>query len=100
MHRITIQYDIPSNPEAFDARYFDQHVEYVKPLPGLRSFSWSKPAPMGGTPKIYLVAQLDFDDADAIKNVLKSAEMAAAGKDAAALGVPMTMFTGEVINAI
>lgn len=98
MHRITIQYDVPSDPEAFDAHYFDKHLPLVEPLPGLRSFTWSKPAPLGGDPKVYLVAQLDFDDADALKSVLRSEEMAAAGKDAATLGVPMTMFAGEVIS--
>jgi uncharacterized protein (TIGR02118 family) len=99
MHRITIQYDVPADPVAFDSYYFEKHLPLVEPLPGLRSFSWSKPQPLGGETKVYLVAQLDFDDADAIKRVLSSAEMAAAGKDAAGLGVPMTMFSGEVVEA-
>ena len=99
MHRVTIQYGIPEDPEAFDARYFGQHVPLVGPVPGLRAFTWSKPRPMGGEPKVYLVAQLDFDDADAMKSALRSPEMATAGADAQAIGVPLTMFTGEVVDA-
>jgi hypothetical protein len=51
---------------------------------------------MGGEPKVYLVAQLDFADEAAMRTALSSAEMAAAGDDARSLGVRMTMFTGEV----
>jgi uncharacterized protein (TIGR02118 family) len=98
MHRVTIQYDVPQDPEAFDVRYFDQHVPLVALIPGLRSFSWSKPQPLGGEQSVYLVAQLDFDGADALERALASSEMRAAGADAGRLGVPMTMFVGEVVE--
>lgn len=98
MHRVTIQYAVPEDPAAFDERYFGQHVPLVAPIPGLRSFSWSKPRPLGGRPSIYLVAQLDFEDAEAMSAALASPEMQAAGADAARLGVPMTMFSGEVVE--
>jgi len=89
MHRVTIQYDVPQDPEAFDERYFDHHVQLVAPIPGLHAFTWSKPRPLGGDHSVYLVAQLDFDDADSLKAALSSAEMGAVGADAAA-------FRGEV----
>jgi len=98
MHRITIQYDVPHDPEAFDERYFDQHVPLVAPIPGLHAFTWSKPRPLGGEHSVYLVAQLDFDDEEALEEALASSEMRAAGADAARLGVPMTMFVGEVVQ--
>ncbi len=97
MHRITIQYAVPEDPDAFDQRYFDQHVPLVATIPGLLEFTWSKPRPLGGDPVVYLVAQLDFDDADSMKAALSSAEMQVVGADAAQLGVPMTMFRGEVV---
>lgn len=100
MHRLTIQYAVPSDPEAFDAHYVEHHVPLVGPLPGLRAFSWSKPRPLGGEQTVYLVAQLDFDDADALQTALGSPEMAAAGRDAAGLGVPTVMFSGEVVTAL
>ena len=98
MHRVTIQYDVPQNPDAFDERYFEHHVPLVAPIPGLVSFTWSKPRPLGGEQTVYLVAQLDFDGADSLERALASSEMRAAGVDAARLGVPMTMFVGEVVQ--
>ena len=98
MHRVTIQYDVPQDPEAFDERYFDHHVPLVAPIPGLRAFTWSKPRPLGGEHSVYLVAQLDFDGEEALELALASSQMRAAGADAARLGVPMTMFVGEVVE--
>lgn len=97
MHRVTIQYAVPADPEAFDAHYFGTHVPLVGPLPGLQQFAWSKPRPLGGEATVYLVAQLDFADEEAMTTALRSPEMAAAAEDAARLGTPMTMFTGEVV---
>jgi uncharacterized protein (TIGR02118 family) len=95
-HRLTIQYDAPADPEAFDKQYFEQHVSLCRPLPGLRAASFSKPRGLGG-PAPYLVAELDFDDADALKAALRSPEMAAVGADAETLAATRVMFTGEVI---
>jgi uncharacterized protein (TIGR02118 family) len=99
VHRITIQYAVPADPAAFDGPYLNQHIPLVLPLPGLRCFTWSKPRPLGGDHSVYLVAELDFDDADALTTARRSPEMAVAGEDAARLGVATTMFSGEVIGA-
>jgi hypothetical protein len=62
-------------------------------LSGLRSASRPKPNPLSGDPKFYPVAELDFEDADELKNALRWPEMAAVCKDAATLDdVPMTVF--------
>jgi len=98
MHRVTIQYAVPEDPEAFDERYFGHHVGFVAPIPGLHAFTWSKPRPLAGKQTVHLVAQLDFEDATALATALASPEMQAAGVDAALLGVPMTMFSGEVVE--
>ena len=99
MYRVTIHYAVPEDPEAFDSRYAEGHVPLVLPVPGLRSFTYSKVRPMGGEQTIYLIAQLDFDDKEAMKLGLASPEMAAAGSDADDLGVPRTMVSGEVVDA-
>jgi len=98
MHRLTIHYDTPADPEAFDKHYFEQHVPLCKPLPGLRNASFSKPRALGPGSVPYLVAELDFDDADALKVALRSPEMAAVGADAETLPAGRTMFTGEVVT--
>ena len=99
MHRVTIQYAVPADPEAFDRRYAEGHVPLVLPVPGLRAFTTSKVRPMGGEQTVYMVAQLDFDDVEAMKAALASPEMAAAGRDADEIGVPRTMFSGDVVDA-
>jgi uncharacterized protein (TIGR02118 family) len=96
VHRITVQYATPAAPAAFDRHFLETHVGLVLEVPGLRAFTWSKPQPLGGEVKVYLVAQLDFADTASLASAMSSPEMAAAGKDAAGLGVPMTMFAGEV----
>ncbi|CAN5574796.1 EthD family reductase [soil metagenome] len=99
MYRVTIQYAVPDDPEAFDERYVEGHVPLVLPVPGLLSFTYSKVRPMGGAQTVYLVAQLDFEDRDAMKQGLASPELAAAGADADEIGVARTMFSGEVVTA-
>ena len=95
-HRLTIQYGEPAEAEAFDQHYFDIHVPLCQPLPGLRGASFSKPRALGGGAAPYLVAELDFDDADALMAALRSPEMAALAADAETLDATRTMFTGEV----
>lgn len=98
MHRFTVQYAVPEDPAAFDRAYTDEHVPLVRDLPGLAAFSLSHPRPAGGEQSVYLVAQLDFPDAETMQQALRSPEMAAAGEHAASLGVPTTMFSGEVVD--
>ena len=81
MHRLTIQYAEPSDPAAFDRQYFDQHVALCKPLPGLRAAAFSKPRVLGRGACPYLVAELDFDSEEAMKESMGSPEGRAAGKD-------------------
>ena len=96
MHRITIQYGAPADPEAFEQHYAEVHIPLASKLPGLRRFSRSHPRGMGGEAP-YFVAELWFDDADALKAALKSPEMAETAADAQAFDVAsMTTFTGEV----
>jgi uncharacterized protein (TIGR02118 family) len=98
MHRLTIQYAEPADREAFDRQYFDQHVALCKPLPGLRAAAFSKPRVLGQGGCPYLVAELDFDDAESLRTALKSPEMAAVAADAATLDAERVMFTGEVVS--
>jgi uncharacterized protein (TIGR02118 family) len=98
MHRLTIQYDEPADPESFDKHYFEQHVPLCRPLPGLIAASFSKPRALGGGAAPHLVAELDFADADALKAALRSPEMAAVAADAERLPAERTMFTGEVLT--
>lgn len=101
MHRITVQYETPNDPDGFEEKYTDEHIPLVRDLPGLERFTLSRPRPLGsadtGVP--YLVAEMWFADADAMKAALRSPQMAAAGEHAADLGAKTVMFTAEQIEA-
>jgi uncharacterized protein (TIGR02118 family) len=99
VHRLTIWYAVPEDPAAFDEEYLTAHVPLVLPAPGLRAFTWSRPRPLGGPQTVHLVAELDFDDAEALQSALRSPEMTEAAEHAAGLGTAMTMFSGEVVSA-
>lgn len=96
MYRMTIQYETPADPEAFDQQYFDKHVPLCRPLPGLAGASFSKPKALGPGTAPYLVAELDFADLDTFKAAMRSPEMAAVARDAETLPAERVMFTGEV----
>ncbi len=95
MHRVTILYSTPTDPETFEQRYRDEHVPLASRLPGLKRFALSHPRAMQGDPP-YLVAELWFDDAESMKAALKSPEMGETGAHAAGLGADMVVFSGPV----
>lgn len=95
MHKITVQYATPQDAAGFEERYREEHIPLVHGLPGLERFTLSKPRALSGDAP-FLVAELWFPDADTLRTALKSEQMAAAGRHAAGLGVPMSMHAGEV----
>ncbi|MDH2412525.1 EthD family reductase [Nocardioides sp. CER19] len=105
VHRLTIQYAAPADPAAFDERYEHEHVPLVRAVPGLARFTLSRPRALGpatgsgtdGAP--YLVAELWFADAEAMKAAMKSPEMAEAAAHAEGFATPMTRFSSEVVEA-
>ena len=100
MHRITIQYGEPADPAAFDKHYQETHAPLASRLPGLRRYTVSRPRGLGAAAP-YLVAELWFEDGDALKAALRSPEMAAAAADAQGLEVAsMVMFTGAVEDVL
>lgn len=101
MHRITVQYETPADPDVFEQRYAAEHIPLVRDLPGLERFTLSHAKPLGGPDARapYLVAEMWFADADAMKAAIRSPQMVAAGRHAAGLGAATVMFTGEPIDA-
>jgi uncharacterized protein (TIGR02118 family) len=82
VHRLVVSYGQPTDPAAFDAHYREIHAPLALKQPGLvrltyghaRSLDPSQPGP-------YLVAELDFDSAEAMSASMSSPEGRAAGKD-------------------
>ncbi|MCG3753991.1 EthD family reductase [Amycolatopsis sp. Poz14] len=61
---LTALYRHPADPAAFDAHYDGVHTPLTLKLPGLESFTVSRPGPGpdGKAPDYYLVAVLGFAD--------------------------------------
>jgi uncharacterized protein (TIGR02118 family) len=85
MVKLMVCYGTPEDPAAFDAYYAETHAPLAEQLPGLRRFEWGKVlgAPDGSAPPYYFVAELSFDDAEALQAGMASPEGLAAGADVA-----------------
>jgi uncharacterized protein (TIGR02118 family) len=73
---MAVIYRTPKNVEAFDRHYFDIHIPLAKKLPGLRKYeiSYGSVAVLAGSPDVYLIGTLHFDDLAAIKTAFASPE--------------------------
>jgi len=83
--RFLVVYETPTDPAAFDEHYRQVHIPLVKKLPGLRRYTVSRDvAALRGEP-FYLVAELDWDDMDALRAAFASPEGQATARDIAEL---------------
>lgn len=82
MIRFLVLYDTPDDPAAFDRHYREIHIPLAKQLPGLRRYTISRNvAPVRGGDPYYLVAELDWDDADALRRAFASPQGHATAQD-------------------
>jgi len=66
MPRLVALYNVPEDPDAFDAHYRDTHARIVDRYPNLREVRLTAPRGVAGRPSPYhLMAEMVFDtDAD------------------------------------
>jgi uncharacterized protein (TIGR02118 family) len=84
VHRLVVSYGQPDDPGAFDAYYRDTHTPLALAQPGLVRMSVGNPQPLDSRQSApYLVAELDFDSEEAMKQTLASPEGRTAGADLA-----------------
>jgi uncharacterized protein (TIGR02118 family) len=98
-----VAYEQPFDVAAFDRHYFDVHVPLAKRLPGLRRYSISRnPRTVRGPEPYHLVALLDWDDMDSLRQDFASSlgrEMTRDVDHLATLcpGIRSTVFELEVL---
>ena len=86
MVRFLVVYETPSDPAGFDLHYQQVHIPLGKKLPGLRRYTVSRnAAAVRGGESFYLVAELDWDDMDALRAAFCSPEGQATARDVAEL---------------
>jgi uncharacterized protein (TIGR02118 family) len=75
-------YQVPDDPASFEEHYFGTHVPLVEKVPGLVENRVHRVVrQFVGKPGFHLVAELVFQDADAMAAALRSDEWTAAGED-------------------
>jgi uncharacterized protein (TIGR02118 family) len=84
VYRLIVQYGQPTDPAEFDRHYREVHAPLARSIPGLQRFTIGHPRSMDpSTPAPYLVAELDFESAEALAKGMSSEAGAAAGADVA-----------------
>jgi uncharacterized protein (TIGR02118 family) len=85
MVKLIVAYGHPTDPEAFDQYYASTHVPLTEKIPNMQRFEAGKVlgTPDGSEPPYYFVAELAFDDSQALQAALGSPEGQAAAGDLA-----------------
>lgn len=92
MVKLIALYRKPADVAAFESHYREIHTPLARKMPGLRKLEVARcfGAP-GGEPKFYMVAEMYFDNKEALMAALSSPEGKAAGKD-------VMGFAGDLIH--
>ncbi len=83
MIQLTVLYGHPKDTAEFDRYYQEKHAPLAKKMPGLKGYTANKPQsldPQGQLPA-YLIAELYFEDRNALQAALQSPEGQAATED-------------------
>jgi uncharacterized protein (TIGR02118 family) len=85
--KLTVVYDNPKDPAAFEKHYKDVHVPLALKVPGLKRAEFAKVFPKedGSPTPAYRTADLYFDDYDSACTALATPEGQAAAQDAVQL---------------
>ena len=76
--KIVVLFGKPTDPQAFDKQYWEEHIPIARRMPGLRKYTVQKVLnPPRGEPAYYQVVELEFDNIES----LKKATASQAGKD-------------------
>jgi uncharacterized protein (TIGR02118 family) len=94
MPRLVALYNVPDDPDAFDAHYRDVHAPIVDRYPNVRSVRLTKPVGVAGRPSpFHLMSEMTFDtDADLEAALASEAGIASARDLRNFAGAGVTLF--------
>ncbi len=97
MSKLIALFKQPADPTAFDKAYFNAHLPLIAKVPGLNKTVVTRFTRTLQGEGFYLMAEMVFDDREALKTGMKSPEMAAAGANlnTFAAGLVTLMFAEE-----
>jgi uncharacterized protein (TIGR02118 family) len=82
MVKLVALFTKPPDPDDFDRHYRDVHLPLIERWPGLRRLEAGKvTGAVGGPAPYYAMAEMYFDDPDALRAAMRSPEGRAAGDD-------------------
>lgn len=82
MHRLLALYGPPTDPEQFRRHYESVHIPLGRKIPGLKGLRWSLDVQaFNGESPYFCIAELDFENAEAMQAGLASSEGQAAAAD-------------------
>ena len=76
MKKVTVLYNHPDDPKAFEAYYHDTHLPLAATMKGVERLELTKfdSGPDGSTPALYRMAELYFTDDNQLQATLNSPE--------------------------
>ncbi len=81
MSKLIALYKQPADPQAFEEAYFKTHLPLIAKVPGLQKTTVTRlTRTIAGDP-YYLLTEMYFADKEALKNAMRSPEMATAGEN-------------------
>lgn len=95
-------YRTPEDAASFDASYFGTHVPLAEKTPGLVRAEIARVLKtVKGEEALHVMAELYFDDYDALKTAFKTQEWAASGANLAEWGglELVSMYVAEVVDS-
>jgi uncharacterized protein (TIGR02118 family) len=99
MVKAVVLYRLPQDPDAFERYYADTHTGLAKAIPGLRRFEAARgvATPDGSDLPYQRIAELTFDDMDALQSGLGSEQGRAAVDDISNFATGgVTIFIAEI----
>jgi uncharacterized protein (TIGR02118 family) len=94
--KLVALYKQPSDPQAFDEAYFHTHIPLINKVPGLQKTLITRFTRTIMGDGLYMMAEMEFEDLEALKAAMKSPEMAAAGDNLNSFaGGLVTLMFGE-----
>jgi uncharacterized protein (TIGR02118 family) len=92
-------YNHPEDPAAFDEAYFNSHMPLIAKVPGLvrTKITRFERSVMGG--ELYMMAEMEFESPEALKNGLRSEEMTRAGENLQTFAAGLvTLLVGQTVS--
>jgi len=99
--RLISLYRPPPDTAAFDKAYFETHLPLIARVPGLRRTALTKFTRTIQGDGYYMMAEMFFSDESALKQAMRSPEMAAAGENLASFARDLVtlMFAEDATEA-